>query len=498
MFVEINNSDLSVVEIDKEIKVRRNRDGKFTPELAMWVLSKTNHFANIKFVIKNIKQRPQEEWGEYKDFVLSCVDGREQSEKAIEDLLELVKHGGYEEEFNKVNEKNKVYDKEICKSVDVCSVEELKDAIAKGMFVNRADLTTPKYHEVYLRNLDLSKVYKMTCRGEAEWFLSGSILPIHLSLDVKKANLDECDFKNVSSLSCCNSFSGEIEVNMNKAKNLSSDLDLTGIDDLSLSACDLSGFEELKFKEYARVNLSRAYNFPKIVDGTEFDLDISLYGSDLSGVEKLYLNKNAKLAEAKNLPKTMSFMYMDNVLLDGCDLSGVEEISLVTCKNVSMNGCKNLPKSMDLSSCLNASFYEADFSGVENFVVCKEELGLNSARNLPKVLDLRNCNKISFSETKLSGVEEIWFKQGAEVCFWGARELPKKIDLSMCESVLLQSCDMTGVEIIRFRDEKQMNCFMYKSLNFGGEIKYKPFDNLSYKFKEGAVRAMQKIYDIGD
>ena len=496
MFVEINNSELSAIDIDKEVKVRRNNDGKFTPELAMWALSKTNHLANIKVLIMNIKQRPQEEWGEYKEFVLSCVDGREQSGNAFNELRELAKLGGYEEEFNKINESNKIYNKEVCKCVDVNSVEELKDAIANGMFVNKANLTSSKYHAVYLRDLDLSNVYKLRCMGDTEWYFDNSILPSRLYLDVKQAAMNKCDFSNVNHLDCCNSFSGEITVNMGKAKNLSSKVDLTGIDYLSLSGCDLSGFEELKFKEYATVDLSNTYNLPKVIDADEYYAEVSLYNSDLKGVEELYLYKNAKLAGAKNLPKNLSFKYMDNVILDECNLRGVEEITFVNCKAVHFNRCQVLPKVLDLSTCNKGYFSQADFTRVERLLPCKAYMELVGATSLPKVLDLRNCDDVSFVDANLWRVEEIKFKEGAEVKFGEAWDLPKKLDVSMCGFAAFNKCDMTGVKSIKFRDKIQMKHFMQGAKNFEGEIEYKTLQVMEDTLKKETMRIMEKLYEV--
>jgi uncharacterized protein YjbI with pentapeptide repeats len=498
MFVEINNSELSAIDIDKEVKVRRNNDGKFTPELAVWALSKTNNFANIKFLISNIKQRPQEEWGEYKNFVLSCVDGRELSKVAFNELHELAKLGGYEEEFNKINKNDKIYNKEVCMSIDVNSIEELKNALSKGIFVKQANLTTPKYCDVDLKDLDFSNVYKINCKGDATWYFNNSILPSCLSFDVRKASLEVCDFKNVRQLDCCNSFSGEIVVNMYKAENLSSKVDLTGIDDLSLFACDLSGFEELKFKEYARVNLSWAYNLPKVIDADEFYADVSLYNSDLTGVEKLCLYKNAKLAGAKNLPKNLSFKYLDNVLLDECDLSGVEEINLLICKKVNMSKCTNLPKVLDFSKCNMVYLDGADLSGVDKIISSVKYMEFYEVNNLPKVLDLRNCEDVAFNNVNLSGVEKIQFKEGSDVWFRDACELPKKLDVSMCGFVDFNGCDMMGVESIKFRDKIQMKYFMEGAINFSGEVKYEISHVCGDVLKKETMNIMKKLYEAED
>ena len=95
MFVAIDNTDMNVYQVDRWIKDTRDADRDIiTPEFAMEVLSKTNHIANIKTVIRNIKAQCIDENKKlvpelvlpYRDFILSCVDGREQSKMVMADL----------------------------------------------------------------------------------------------------------------------------------------------------------------------------------------------------------------------------------------------------------------------------------------------------------------------------------------------------------------------------------------------------------------------------
>ena len=99
MFVEITNIGISPIRVDGEIKKRRNNLGMFAPDIAMYALSCSNHYANMNVVIGNIKRRPENEWQFYKEFVLSAVCGRKHRNSVFEDLRNFAKIGGYEEEF---------------------------------------------------------------------------------------------------------------------------------------------------------------------------------------------------------------------------------------------------------------------------------------------------------------------------------------------------------------------------------------------------------------
>ena len=93
MFVEIDNNEMNVFDIEKLINTTRDANGGIiTPDSAMEILSKTNHFGHIKKVLKHIKEKCKtaEEIAPYKEFILSCVDGREISPQAMDILQNLV------------------------------------------------------------------------------------------------------------------------------------------------------------------------------------------------------------------------------------------------------------------------------------------------------------------------------------------------------------------------------------------------------------------------
>ena len=129
MFVLINNTDMNINDIEKWIKTARDDNGGvISPESAMEVLSKTNHLGHIKKVLRNIKDKctTPEKIAPYKEFILSCVDGREMSGEAMDMLQEMAGLCGCsEDEFKVANGKLKIYGKFDCDNVVI--VKSIKE-----------------------------------------------------------------------------------------------------------------------------------------------------------------------------------------------------------------------------------------------------------------------------------------------------------------------------------------------------------------------------------
>ena len=227
MFVAIDNIDMDVFKVEEWIKTNRDANGGvISPEFAMEILGKTNHFAHIKKVINNIKKACLDENGElvadkvlaYREFILSCVDRREMSPQAMAVLQELAETGGFKDEFDKVKDEPKCYFKNDCyKVVVVKSKEEFKA-------------------------------------------LEGENLSVFF--DAENINLEWINLRKVKSLR----FREGAEVNLYEAYNLPKDLDLSMCSKVELRGCDLSKVKALKFKEGTKVDLRWIYILPEFLD----------------------------------------------------------------------------------------------------------------------------------------------------------------------------------------------------------------------------------------
>ena len=260
MFVEIENRDMNEHNVDKWIKLTRKDSGDIiSPEFAMKILSKTNHIANIKTVLKNIKAQCVDENKKlvlelvlpYREFILSCVDGREQSEMIMSDLIELAEACGCKEELETINNNEKVYSNTECQTFIVTNPIELEEALAqqkKGTIIARL-------------NIDES-------------------LPF--------VAFENMDFSNVKELSIVSSS----EVCLNNVKNLPKKIDVSEISFISIEECDFSRVEEFKIKEKAIVYILNSSNLKGIWDFSKTD-QVTLDGSDFSQAEVIKLGKRS-------------------------------------------------------------------------------------------------------------------------------------------------------------------------------------------------------------
>ena len=210
MFVAINNKDMDFLAVDAWIN--RTRDASenklISPEFAMEVLSKTNHFANIKKVLMNIKDKctTREQLAPYKEFILSCVDGRVMSGEALAMLQSMARICNVVrcvEELKQTNYKRKLYGVFDCVGVTIKSIEELKD----------------------LKRDDLIVYYD--------------------SAECLKINLSGCNLGGVKEIR----FKDGVRVDFSHAYNLPKKLDVSMCNSISLHWCDLSGVQYIKFRD---------------------------------------------------------------------------------------------------------------------------------------------------------------------------------------------------------------------------------------------------------
>ncbi len=280
MFVLINNTDMDINDIERWIKTARDDNGGvISPEFAMKILGKTNHLGHIKKVLKNIKSKcaTPEKMAPYKDFILSCVDGREMSEQAMDMLQEMAKLCGCEDELETINKKPKFYDKTDCNNTIIVKSKEEFEALRGENLKVYFDAD-----KVYLQECDLSKIGSIKFREGAVVDLSwAQNLPKDLDVSMcSKVNLRYCDLEGLKL-----KFREGAEVVLRCAQNLSKDLDVSMCSKVNLSYCDLEGLN-LKFREGAEVVLRCAQNLPKNLDFSMCS-KVDLRWCDFSGVKKI-------------------------------------------------------------------------------------------------------------------------------------------------------------------------------------------------------------------
>ena len=270
MFVDLTDNKMNAHDIDALIKRERDaNDGVLSPEFAMDILSKTNHFANIKKLVKTIKEKCEDERGvlnseqvlPYKEFILSCVDCREMSDVALKDLGEMADACGIRAEFDEIHKKGKLFNTTDCQVVEVYSLEDLDTALEEGKLVVAS--ISPSASVTNIIDKDFSRVRRLKV---------SSSNPICL-IDVKnlppEMDFSNCSFVDIrnSDFSRVNSFCVKDKscVKMVDCSNIKGKWDLSKVFELHLSGSDFSKAEELKLGE---ISFAHGTTLPEVVDVT--------------------------------------------------------------------------------------------------------------------------------------------------------------------------------------------------------------------------------------
>ena len=486
MFVAIDNKDMNEQNIDKWIKNTRDDNGGITPDFAMEVLSKTNHIANIKTVIRNIKAQCIDENKKlvpelvlpYRDFILSCVDEREQSKMVMADLCELAEACGCKDELDAINNEPKLYRLRDCQGITVNSSEEFSDL--------EYPLVTPSMN-VFL-NFDCFDRYGLDFRDyKALKFRDNSSIHLRAAEHFREGldfsmcsvvDLGYADLENVENLK----FREGAVVDLSGVKNMPHDVDVASCSRIELSECDLSVIDNLKFRDMSSVILEKAYNLPENLD-VSMCHKVVLSGCDLSGLKNLKFRKGAIVefytsrynffTDTDKFPEVLDFSGCDRVDLTDCDVSNVKELKFGDNTRLDLACIKGLKGVLDFSTCIDINMKACNLQNVTDMKFGRKAIvDLRSAENFPEVLDFSQCSKVDLTNCKFNGVKEIKFGEGSNIDLWNASALPEVLDLSMCSNVRMTRCDLTGVKEIKFKNKEQARAFLDDASNVLCDIDY--------------------------
>lgn len=423
MFVKIDNQKIDVFELDKWINRTRDatEDKKISPEFAMEILKKTNHYAVIKKVLKDIKtkNKTNEELLPYKEFILSCVDGRETSPNALEMLQELAEKGGFKKEFDVINKKDKIYKKGLL-TVDTVKSKAEFDAIKGNNLAVYYDNDNVDLSEFYL---DRVAVFYFKDKASVT-VTNKKVMPKYFDVsNCYRLNFRNCDVSDVEEFK----FKEGAIVTFATVKGLRDNIDFSNCKEVSLFALDLANLNNLKFRKGAHLWVNNCPVLPDSFDASNCDV----VGFD--GVTKM--------------PKVLDLSNVRVVNISNCDMEGVEEIKFGKGAKVKFYNVKNLSAKMDTSMCENVEFaYEHYDEQGKLFNEAKDEKETIKT----EVLDFSNCKNVDLEGADLKGVKEIKFMKGASVNLRFAKNLPKTLDFSECEIVDMFRANLKGVRDMKF------------------------------------------------
>ena len=450
MFVKIINPNVNITAIDYYIKNYRNQNEAIPPEFAHSVLEKTNHLGNIKIILKYIQNLPEEEQLKYKDFVISAIEGRNQSPNNFTVLKQLAITGGYQNEFDEANKKEKLYEITDGCGTYVTTPDELVDAIDQRApnIIARIDC---KDSLVVIDHIDFRNVKELKIYNERMLRLPKNNFPEFLNLSQCRSmtDLDDMDFSNVKKISLSKT------CGISKIKEFPEEVDVSQCEELRIIESNLSNINFSKMKKLRRIILEKAYNFPESLDFSEC-IKVDIENCNLEKVKEIILSEKTKeisLCLSENIPENIDVSMCDIVKLADCNLTNIKNLKFKNGSRVRFTSPIKqtiLPSDLDVSMCDYVDFQFCDMSGLTNLRF-KDGAEVVLGKILPQNLDISNCSSIETHVVHLDLIETTKFKDCKKIKFKGSFPQRYVLDLTAFSIVELLTCHLKYVKNIKFK-----------------------------------------------
>ena len=469
-----------------------------TPEVCWEVLKSTNAPRNIENMLQCIADLPLSEQAQFKDIVLATFDNREQPNTKPHNIVllgrKLAQASGYEAEF--------------------VEAQKIKD----GDFL----LSSSEYGMGFVcsnnafQNIDFSAYEKVICLSDAKiQFLEGVKFPKILEMpNSSDVSFVLSVYRDYSSYSVGSDFTGlqsmrfkeGAKVDLSKAQNLPKNLVLSTCSDVDLRECDFTGVLSILFKEGAKVDLREAQNLPSQLDFSMCS-EVDLRECDFTGVKSIRFCDDAEvnLSKAQNLPSDIDVSMCADVKLLHCDLKEQPNLSFKDGARVNLYYAQNLPPQLDVSMCSDVSLIGCDLFQQKLRFRNDAKVDLREVINLSPEVDLSQCAEVKLSGESWNENAYLRFKDGARVMLQYFKKLPPNLDFSRCDMVDLSSCDLSNQPHLAFKDGAIVN--LSKAYNLPSNLDFSQCDRVrlsgcdlsnqsNLAFKDGAIVNLSEAYNL--
>lgn len=273
-----------------------------TPEVCMEVLQSTNYARNIKDMLLCIAELPQAEQGKFKEIVLAAFDNREQPNDIVVLGKKLAVANGFERELSKAQKINE------------------GDFLLSSSKLSRGLMT----REAQLSDMDFKPYDKLLAAAmENVYFNGDGKLPTILEFpNAQLIDLSWCNMSGVRKITA----NEQAKLCLDSSWNLASDLEVGTCKEILVSCYDKAQFEQWKYP----TNALTFYSYEDL----KGEVDLSLFHKvdmqvlNCKDVTGIWFAEGAlvKMSGVVHLPKKIDFSPCAEVVLNGCDLSTVEQI----------------------------------------------------------------------------------------------------------------------------------------------------------------------------
>ena len=284
-------------------------------------------------------------------------------------------------------------------------------------------------------------------------------------LDVSNCSKVEIEYDDISNLKNLR-FREGAKVSLTKVHKLPDNLDFSQCDEVNLSGCDLANQPHLRFKKGAKVCLNYVAHFPHHLDFSECS-EVQLQYCDLADLARLNFADGAKaiLSGAKNFPKETDVSLCSSVALNDCDLANLSKLSFGNEAKVILLDAKNLPKDIDFSNCVYVEARRCDMSNQSKMSFAKgAKVDLRDMKNLTGCLDFSSAAEVRLEDSNLEKVTWMGFGEKAKVKLRYLQNLPPHIDFSPCSKLLLDGLNLQKQDALCFRNKSSVYIYDLQNL----------------------------------
>ena len=304
-------------------------------------------------------------------------------------------------------------------------------------------------------------------------FASDTVFPEVLDLSmVETVYLSCCDLSGVKEIK----FKDGGGVSLKNVKNLSPDIDLSMIGIINASGLDLSYMDEMP-KAWTLCWIDEDTCFPKkgiIKNVVKYEPwntipDYTyIVGRNISNCEEVKFDPDIKKVvfdKRTKFPEKLDLSTVDEVDLSCCDLSKVKEIKFKKGAKVCLKNVKNLSPDIDLSMIGDIDIRGLDVSYMEERPTGWDKVKFDGNTILPKKM-VFSAGEVNISGKNIANCEEVIFEPTVKkVAFTSDTIFPEKLDLSTVDEVYLRNCDLSGVKEIKFKKGAKVNLSFAKNVS---------------------------------
>lgn len=315
-----------------------------------------------------------------------------------------------------------------------------------------------KLKKLLLENCDITKGKNIVLAKGANVFLNYCDMP---------AKIDASDCEVLKIDGCKDDLA---KIVYPKNKNVSFDwcilpekLDLSMLDVVNIPNADFSRNKEIKFKDGAKVYMTKASNLRRVLDFSSLSV-VSLEEAILANVREIKFRDGAEvcLRNARDISCRMDLSKVKKLDVFGAYLLGLEELDLSNVEEIKKGIYTSWPRVIRLSK--NNNYVCKTLA--DEYVMFKISKGgdfrFEADTVVPKRLDLSELDVVDFGMANLSNLQECVFKKGARVKLDRAFKYPKILDLSECEDVELDVSKVGEIQKIIFKNKEQRDRIIEK------------------------------------